>query len=338
MPLLDVFNDDAFSVVSLTAAIDKLPYKPGRLGRMGLFQESGVSTLDVAIEERHGKLHLLTTAARGTIGETKSRRTRKMRSFRVPHIPVEDVVMADEVQGVRVFGSENEVEGVSSVVNEKMEQMKQDHEVTWEYHRIGAIQGLVLDADQTTVYDWFTEFGITETEVDFVFSVDTTEIKTTALAVVRAMDTALGGTPYRGIHALCGDTFFDEFVTHPNVKDSYDRFLDGVFFREQQAATGVTGDGGFTWGGITWENYRGRVGTTDFIDTDVARFFPVGAPGIFLRRNAPADFVEAVNTIGKPMYAKQERIKFDKGIELHTQSNPLHICTRPAVCIKGTHS
>lgn len=336
--MLDIFNDDAYGVVSLTAAIDKLPYKPGRIGRMGLYQESGVNTLDVAIEERHGKLSLLNTAARGTAGQTSSRRSRKLRSFRVPHIPHDDAVMADEVQGVRAFGSENATEGVAALVNEKMGMMKQDHEVTWEYHRVGGLKGIVLDSDGSTIYNWFTEFGITETVIDFAFSTTTTEIKTVALSVIRAIDEAIGGTPYTGVHAFCGDNFFDEFVTHPLVKDSYERFVDGKFFRDQQAATGVTGDGGFTWGGITWENYRGKVGTTDFIDTDEARFFPVGAPNIFLRRNAPADFVEAVNTIGKPVYAKQERMKFDKGIELHTQSNPLHICTRPAVLIKGTHS
>ncbi len=36
--MLDVFKADAFSTASLTAAIDMLPFKPARLGAMGLFQ------------------------------------------------------------------------------------------------------------------------------------------------------------------------------------------------------------------------------------------------------------------------------------------------------------
>ena len=50
---------------------------------------------------------------------------------------------------------------------------------------------------------------------------------------------------------------------------------------------------------------------------------------------APGDFIETVNTRGIKIYAKQERMKFDKGIELHTQSNVLYMCTRPAALVRG---
>jgi hypothetical protein len=46
--------------------------------------------------------------------------------------------------------------------------------------------------------------------------------------------------------------------------------------------------------------------------------------------------METVNTIGLPYYAKQERIPFDKGVQLELQSNPLHICTKPRAIIKLT--
>ena len=52
--------------------------------------------------------------------------------------------------------------------------------------------------------------------------------------------------------------------------------------------------------------------------------------------NAPADFVEAANTIGLPRYAKQAvDQQFARWVMLHVQSNPLPICTRPRVLIKG---
>jgi hypothetical protein len=49
---------------------------------------------------------------------------------------------------------------------------------------------------------------------------------------------------------------------------------------------------------------------------------------------APADFNETVNTLGQPLYAKQEPRKFDRGTDLHTQSNPLPMCHRPGVLVK----
>jgi Phage major capsid protein E len=52
--------------------------------------------------------------------------------------------------------------------------------------------------------------------------------------------------------------------------------------------------------------------------------------------NAPADFVETANTISLPRYAKQAvDQQFARWVMLHVQSNPLPICTRPRVLIKG---
>jgi hypothetical protein len=76
----------------------------------------------------------------------------------------------------------------------------------------------------------------------------------------------------------------------------------------------------------------------DFIPTAQARLFPVGAPRLFGTYYAPADFVETVNTVGLPVYAKQERMPFDKGVQLHTQSNPLPLCLKPRVLVKATKS
>ncbi len=114
------------------------------------------------------------------------------------------------------------------------------------------------------------------------------------------------------------------------MTESYNRYLDGLFLRQGQAR------GSFEYASIVFEEYRGKVGTVDFTDTNKAYFFPVGVPGLFRQYNAPADFVETVNTIGLPRYAKQAiDTQFARWVTLHVQSNPLPICTRPRVLIKG---
>jgi hypothetical protein len=63
---------------------------------------------------------------------------------------------------------------------------------------------------------------------------------------------------------------------------------------------------------------------------------PGRGPGLFRQYNAPADFVETANTIGLPRYAKQAvDQQFARWVMLHVQSNPLPICTRPRVLIRG---
>lgn len=331
MPMLNVFDDDIFGVVSLTAAINRLPFKAGRLGEMGLFKRQGITTTQVAVEFKDGKLALIPTAARGTMPNVNVNEKRKMYPFIVPHIPLNDAIYAADIQNVRAFGSDSEVDAVTPIVNNKLESMRQSHEVTLEYHRIGAIQGVILDADgMTEVVNFFDRFGITENEIDFDLAND--DIKLKALEVIRLVGRLLGATPYSGIHAMCGDNFFDNLISNPTVKSAFEvyQFQGNPFGLNQQ-----NGSGGFEFAGITWENYTGYVGDREFIDTDTCRFFPTGVPELFSTWDAPADFIETVNTVGVPVYVKQETMAFDKGIQLHSQSNPLNMCTRPSVLIKG---
>ena len=69
-----------------------------------------------------------------------------------------------------------------------------------------------------------------------------------------------------------------------------------------------------------------------------AHAFPLGTVDTFGTYFAPADFNETANTLGQALYAKQEPRKFDRGTDLHTQSNPLPMCHRPGVLVKLTVS
>lgn len=341
--ILDIFDADAFSVHELTLAIDRLPYVPGRLGRMNLFTPKPITTSTAIIEERAGSLSLLPTMPRGSEQQTvRPGERRKVRAFPVPHVPYWRSIRAEDLEGRRAFGTEDQVEVFSQVVNDELEGMKADHELTFEYHRIGAVRGIVLDADGVTeVINWFTEFGVSQTVIDVNFydagnyslPEPVVVIKSIAQQIKREIQNALGATPFTGMHALCGDEFFDALVAHATVRQAWEYYQSNQWARELQDS-----EGGFLFNGIIWENYRGSVGSVDFIPTDEAIVFPTGVRDVFVKAIAPADFIETVNTRGQEIYAKQERIKWDKGVELHTQSNVLHICTKPLALIKLTMS
>jgi hypothetical protein len=335
MPALDIFLGSAFSMVALTDAINKMPFVPGRIGQLGLFREQGVSTTAVMIEEREGALTLVETTSRGAPAVQHVPNKRKARSLTVPHVALEDTILADEVQNVRAFGSENQLEGVQAVVNQRLSEMASKMDATLEHLRVGAIKGQILDADGSAViYDLFTEFGVSQhSEIDFDLDNATPApgaVKKKCHDIRRKIEDELGVVPYDHIHAMCGPDFFDDLITHPEVEKAYERWLDGAFLRQGQAR------GSFEYAGILFEEYRGRVGSVDFTDASKAYFFPVGVPGLFRQYNAPADFVETANTIGLPRYAKQAvDQQFARWVMLHVQSNPLPICTRPRVLIRG---
>ena len=108
--ILDVFNTDPFTVITLTDAINRIKFAPGRIGQMGLFTETGVPTVDIAMEERDGILVLVPPTARGGPGTTVPKGLRTARVIRAPHFQIDDAVMAEEVQGVRAWNTENAVE------------------------------------------------------------------------------------------------------------------------------------------------------------------------------------------------------------------------------------
>ncbi len=333
--LLDVFAGDAFSVVNLTDAINRMPFKQSRIGQMGLFKQKGITSTIAIVEERDGVLSLLPTGARGAPPTVAARGDRRARNFTIPHIPLDATVMADEVQGVRAFGSESETDGVAQVVNDKIAEMRQSHEATLEYHRLGAIKGTVLDADGVTVvHDLFTEFECIQPApvvggfAEFDFTAATPPVKTTCMGIVRMIEANLGALPYDHIHAFCDATFFDALTAEAGVIAAFNRWEQGRALREDMR-------GGFPFGGITFEEYRGGIGTVDFIDAGACHCFPVGSPGLFSTTFAPADYIETVNTVGKPYYAKQQVMDFDRGVMINTQSNPLCLCTRPMTLIRA---
>jgi hypothetical protein len=338
---LDVFNDDAFNCASLTDAINAAPFVPGRAGQIVGWEEEGVPTTTNFIEEDGGELKLLNPSSRGGPGETSADSKRKVRSLVIPHYQHDDSILADSVQNVRAFGQASVLETLQDRINRKLDQharLKLDP--TLEYQRVGAVKGIILNGDGSTLYNLFTEFNVSqETEVDFdldAASPASGALRKACAGVVRKVANNLGGVPAVGVHAFAGDNFFDDLVSHPEVVESYKGTPMAQVLRDPYVyANGQAIYGAFEFGGIVWENYRGTVGGTAFVNTDKCHIFPMGVPGLFRTIYAPADYEDTVNTNGLPRYARQWPMANGKGRHLESQMNALNYCTRPKVLIKG---
>jgi len=335
--MLDIFKSDAFSVVSLTDAVQKLKFVPGRLTEMGLFTETSIASTTVSIEESDGVLKLVAPTPRGGPGVTMDKAKRAMRSIAVPHFEINDAVMAEEVQGIRAFGSETELDQVSAKVISRLGEARQSLKSTLEYARVGAVIGVVTYADTTTL-DLFSTFGVSQdAEIDFDLDNATPAagvLRKKCAGVLRQVAGNLDGVPVSGLRAICGDAFFDDLIAHTEVRATYLNQVQAAELRGGYVNAGMS-YGSFEFGGIVWENYRGSVGGTTFVNTDKCHIYPVGVPGLFRTVYAPADYVETVNTLGRDMYVKQYEMPNGKGIHLDSQMNALNYCTRPKALIKG---
>lgn len=330
MASLDIFNNDAFSLTNLSLAMTDLPYKPKRLDELGLFDERGITSTSFMIEKKGNQLSLVPSAPRGAPGRPVKGNKSALRSFVTTHLPQSGAIMADQVQNIRAFGTETELQTVQQLVNDELSIMKNAIDATHEWQRMGAIKGQVIDADGTSVLvDMFAEFGVTQQTQAMALATATTKVRQLVIQQKRKIEAELGGLGYSGLRVLCSPGFFDAFVEHSAVTRAYDNFQD----RQMLQADLRTG---FRFADVVWEEYRGTVGGQDFIADGEAYLVPEGVDGLFITRFAPANYMETVNTIGLPYYAKQQLMDYNKGVEIESQSNPISLCTRPRAVIKLT--
>ena len=335
--MLDIFTGDAFSVVPLTMAIERLKYLPGRINQLGIFSETGISTTRAGIEQRDGQLYMIPPTPRGGPGVGMDKRLRNMRVVAVPHFQIDDAVMAEEVQGVRAWGNETAVQTVMDLLAERGQLAQQSFEFTTEYARIGAIKGLITYADGTTL-DTNQLFGVTRQPTQFLNLNPVTPsapglVRRKIQALIRSFMDNLGAIPFSGIRGFCGNAFFDNLIADPDVRTTYLNWQGAEELRQTYITPGQMIYGAFPFGGINFENYRGAWNSTPFVEDDLCYLIPEGVPDLFRTILAPADYNETVNTIGRPIYAKQWPMPNDKGINLEFQMNRLHICTRPALLL-----
>lgn len=350
--ILNIFTSDAFGVVSLTNAVNDITTQYGRLGAMGLFIDEGVQQRTVAVDFDPISNQLLPQSQWGGPGVANKTKLGATHGYNLPHFPVNDLILAADLQGRRRPGSDA-IQDAQWVLGKKMREMRLKLDQTLEWMRLGVLRnGQVKDGAGNLILDIYNDFGISQGSASYVLGTATTDVMGKIAATKRTILQALRGELMSGFVAMCSDTFYDAFVSHPNVKVAFTYFQNptGQNLAEDysgtlalpNAAGLVTGVRGFTFGGVTWINYTGSV--TDatgasqlLIDAGSAYMFPMGT-SVFKTFYAPADYMETVNTEGLPFYAKQRLMEFDKGIEVECQSNPLPICLKPAVIQKLTIS
>jgi hypothetical protein len=346
--IIDIFNGDAFSALTLTQGVQRNPYQPGALGRLNIFDPNPIRTTAVSVEERTGTLKLIGFSERGTEGTQRTTEKRKLRYFEVPRLMHDDTIYTYEIQNIREFpeGPTGQIVTVPMQLEREVARrlagptgLLASVEYTKEYLRLAAVQGMVLNpADGSVLYNWFDEFQITQaTEVGFNLSAAAANtLRPIINGIKRYMFRKAQGafTQSTKITALCGDVFYDEFSNHPDVIRTFLNWEGARDIRDDAFGDAFNS---FEFDGITWVNYRGSDdNTTVKIADDKVKFFPVNAPGIFQEVMAPGESAEFVNQPGAPVYVlpivDRDRRMWWK---MEAYAYPLYLCVRPEVLIGG---
>jgi hypothetical protein len=336
--MLEIFSNNAFGITSLTLALNQVPYVPGLIGRLNLFEEKRLSTTTTMIEVRGERLALVPERPRGAPPTPDVHDGSSLIPVAIPHFPVRTSLYADAVQNVRAFGTEDQLETVIGVVNDREAGLGRRLDLTLEYLRLGAVKGIVTTAaDRVTgaplqQYNLFDAFHVPAQAMlnwPIIGAGNTGDAaawagQMTALVndLGRKMADAITGGMYQRIHGIAGKTFFDAFAMHPERRATL------VYITPIPQPGGTLGNA-VSFGEVTIEEYRGQVGNIRFVEDDKCHFFPVGAPDLFIEPYAPADYWDAVNTIALPRYSQMRPMDFNKGVEIEAQMNVLPMCSQP---------
>lgn len=340
----DVFTSDAFAVAEVREAANNIFYIPQALNDLGIFQPDPIRTTEVMITKRGESLALVPTTERGSPRTRPERDKRNIRKISTVSLRQEDRINSGEVQNIAAEGMpfDQALDNAWDEVDRRQRKLMRKLELTREYHRLAAIQGWVLDADGSVIFDLYEEFGIVR-PANVVIDPTLTEgelrayiIANVARPMTRQLATSGRNAPTR-IVALCGDAFFDAMVMAPEIREVYLNSARALDLLEGQAAWDR-----FRFAGVEWMNFRGtNDGTTIAIPDDEAIFFPLGVDDMFVEYRAPGENWDEQNQPGEEFYsyvvpdprsAVSEVMMF---VDLMLDAHPLFLCQAPDALLRA---
>lgn len=327
-----------FELVDYTQELLLVPNKWGLINELGIFRDESVSQHSITVEASEGTLGLVTDQVRGARNTMNKDDTRNLRSFAIPHFPLDDAIKPQDIQGKRAYGSADMAETEAAVIARKLERIRMNHAVTLEAARAYALTtGAIYAPNGTVAGNFYTDFGVTRKSIDFVLGTTTTDLTAKSEeGIAHIQDNILSGEVVNEIIVLCSPAFFGKLISHASVKEAYKYYTSTQEPLRQRLGSGVYRR--FVHGGVTYIEYRGSYNGTALIPAGEAYMLPTGTNDMFISYFSPANKFTHVNTLGETAYAFTYRDPKDSEITIETESNFLNLVRRPGALVQLTTS
>ncbi len=152
--------------------------------------------------------------------------------------------------------------------------------------------------------------------------------------VLRAVEDNLLGEAMSSVRALVSREFFDKLISHPKTEEAYKFYAaTGAQPRREDMRRS------FPFAGIVFEEYSGTVtlstnASERLVPASEGIAFHLGTMDTFTTFGGPANLLEAANTMGLPLYARQHLDEKGRRIDLMTEASILPINKRPRIAIR----
>jgi hypothetical protein len=330
-----------FELMDFTEELLVVPNQYGKIQQMGLFDVEGVSQHTVTFEEINQSIGILGDRPRGERNNVSQDYTRKIRSYPIPHFPLDDSIKPEDIQGRSAYGgaATGEAERLEAVRARKLERIRRTHAQTLELARVKTITtGDIFAPNGTVAGNFYTDFGVTRKSVDFVLGTSATEVLLKNEEVIAHIQDNLNtGDTVREVVVLCSPSFFDKYITQAGVKEAYKYYMSSQEPLRNRLSTGLGRE--FVHGGMRLMEYRGFAPDgTPFIPAGKAYALPLGTTDVFKTYFSPANRFDLVNTIGQEAYVFERRNESNTEIVLESETNMINVIRRPQVVVECTTS
>lgn len=329
---------NAYEVTDLTQELNLIPNRWGLIGELGIFSEQSVAQNNITLELNNKTISVIPDQVRGARNNVNKDDTRKIASFVLTHHPLDDYISPQDINGRRAYGQADQAATEAEVMARKLERIRMNHAITLEAARAYTITtGRQFAPNGTVDTDFYSLFGITRKEVDFVLGTSTTEvIEKSEEVIAHIQDNILSGEVAGDFVGLASPEFFSKLIKQAGVRDAY-RYYNSTQ-EPNRERLGVGRFRTFYHGGIMWREYRGAYNGQKLIPAGEAYVLPLNTTDMAVTYFGPANKFGYLNTLGEQNYVWTYRDPMDEKITLQTEQNLVNVLRRPAAIVKCTTS
>lgn len=341
----DYFN--SFKTTEFVEGITQMPLQYGFINSLNLFNVKSTSQTAIVFDRDYSNITLLPQVNRGAKAATQGKeRNADTFALSLAYFKHEDRLTGDDVHSHRMVGRTDE-ETIAHATAEKLEDMRRTWDQTQEYMKLQTLKGAFKTPDGATVADMYAQFGISQDTSDFLLGTSTTNID----QIIRQLKTkisknVMNGGAISGVRVLVDPLFFDKLISHPNMKNAYQYYVNSGKQLLRDDLTNYMKWGvmdSFAHRGIEFVSYDATFnlpnGTTeDAFAASSGVAFAEGVNDLFRGYTGPSAKMSAANQPGQEIFMRTYVDPKDEYVEFEMEAAPLYFCTRPASVIKVVSS
>jgi len=313
-------------VVDQTTAIERIPFKPGLFGALGLYRAENVGQDAISFDVRENSLHVLDDHLRNVAQKNGMEpRQFKQHVLPVPHYPVVNTIGRQQLAGVRAFGQDSEL-AVATAIAQELQRQAERHDNHEEYLKAAmTLKGQVVTTNYGTI-DMATEFGIVRPTETIASASVLADVRA---AMAKSKAGLTNGGRVQGYTLFAGAEMFETIIASTDIKTAY-QF-------SQASGNPLRNELGLVANGYTIF----RFGNVDVILYDDSFADKNGgalevldaAEGVLVPRTelgrtfyGPASTLSGLGGVGSRRFAQSYRDPKDRYIEVESEQSTLVIC------------